>query len=81
MKLSIAYLNDVHGNLDPHPELFYKGEKEQVSTAGGYARIATKMKDIRAKNKHTLLFDGGDTFHGSLPLVESKGEAILPILK
>jgi len=80
MKLSIAYLNDVHGNLDPHPELFYKGEKEQVST-GGYARIATKIKDIRAKNKNTLLFDGGDTFHGSLPLVESKGEAILPILK
>ena len=80
MKLSIAYLNDVHGNLEPHPELFYKGEKELVSTAGGYARIATKMKDIRAKNKHTLLFDGGDTFHGSLPLVQSKGEAILPIL-
>lgn len=80
MKLSIAYLNDVHGYLEPHPELFYKGGKEIVATAGGYARIATKIKDIRANSQHTLLFDGGDTFHGTLPLVASKGEAILPIL-
>lgn len=80
MKLSIAYLNDVHGYLEPHPELFYRGEKEVVSTAGGYARIATKIKDIRKSSEHTLLFDGGDTFHGTLPLVQSKGEAILPIL-
>ena len=80
MKLSIAYLNDVHGYLEPHPELFYKGEKEIVATAGGYARISSKINDIRANNKHTMLFDGGDTFHGTLPLVESQGEAILPIL-
>lgn len=80
MKLSIAYLNDVHGYLEPHPELFYKNEKEVVATAGGYAKIAAKINDIRANNPHTLLFDGGDTFHGTLPLVESKGEALLPIL-
>lgn len=80
MKLSIAYLNDVHGYLEPHPELFYKAEKEIVETAGGYARIATIVNGIRNNNFNTLLFDGGDTFHGTLPLVQSKGEAILPIL-
>jgi sulfur-oxidizing protein SoxB len=80
MKLSIAYINDVHGYLEPHPELFYQGGKEIVSTAGGYSRIASIVKDIRNKNPNTLLFDGGDTFHGTLPLVQSKGEAILPIL-
>ncbi len=80
MKLSIAYLNDVHGYLEPHQELFYKGEKEIITTAGGYARITAKIKEIRTKSEHTLLFDGGDTFHGTLPLIQSKGEAILPIL-
>ncbi|WP_291097768.1 MULTISPECIES: bifunctional metallophosphatase/5'-nucleotidase [unclassified Flavobacterium] len=80
MKLSIAYLNDVHGYLEPHPELFYKGGKEIVETAGGYAPIASIVKDIRNNNSNTLLFDGGDTFHGTLPLVQSKGEAIIPIL-
>jgi 5'-nucleotidase len=80
MKLSIAYLNDVHGYLEPHPELFYTGGKEVVATAGGYARIAAKIKEIRNNNQHTLLFDGGDTFHGTLPLLDSKGEVMLPIL-
>lgn len=80
MKLSIAYLNDVHGYLEPHPELFYKGKNEIIETTGGYSRIASAVNDIRKNNPNTLLFDGGDTFHGTLPLVQSKGEAILPIL-
>ena len=80
MTLSIAYINDVHGYLEPHPELFYKGGKEVIESAGGYARIASVVKEIRKNNPNTLLFDGGDTFHGTLPVVESKGEAIVPIL-
>ena len=62
MQLSIAYINDVHGYLEPHPELFYKNGKEIMETAGGFARIASIIKDIRNSNTNTLLFDGGDTF-------------------
>lgn len=80
MQLSIAYINDVHGYLEPHPELFYKGGKEIIETAGGFSRIVSIIKDIRKSNTNTLLFDGGDTFHGTLPLIHSKGEAIVPIL-
>jgi 5'-nucleotidase len=80
MQLSIAYLNDVHGYLEPHPELFYKGGKEIIETAGGFARIVSTIKNIRNNNNNTLLFDGGDTFHGTLPLIQSKGEAIIPVL-
>ena len=80
MNLSIAYINDVHGYLEPHAELFYKGGNEIIETAGGYAQIATILKTIKKENQNTLFFDGGDTFHGTLPLLESKGEAILPIL-
>ena len=48
--------------------------------AGGYARIAGKVAELRQGNNTTLLFDGGDTFHGTWPLVDSKGEAIVPVL-
>ncbi|MGN6248584.1 MAG: bifunctional metallophosphatase/5'-nucleotidase [Ginsengibacter sp.] len=80
MELSIAYINDVHGYLEPHPELFYKDGEDFIETAGGYARIASKVKDARSRNKHFLLFDGGDTFHGTLPVVKSRGECLVPIL-
>lgn len=80
MILSIAYINDVHGYIEPHLELFYEGGNEIVKMAGGYARIASVIKEMRNQNQNTLLFDGGDTFHGTLPLIQSKGEAVVPIL-
>lgn len=80
MQLSIAYLNDVHGYLERHPELFYEGAKEVTRLAGGYAAIASKLKEIRSRNKNTLLFDSGDTFHGTLVAIQTKGEVLVPIL-
>ena len=80
MKLSIIYFNDVHGYLQPHAELFYEGEKEIIKTAGGYARIAGYINHVRSREEHVLVFDGGDTFHGTLPVVQSKGEVVVPIL-
>lgn len=81
MELSIGFINDVHGYLEPHPELFYGKDGEYIKTAGGYAKIASVFEKIRNENEYTLFFDGGDTFHGTLPVVASKGEAIMPILK
>ncbi|MBJ7881384.1 bifunctional metallophosphatase/5'-nucleotidase [Gelidibacter salicanalis] len=80
MKLNILFINDVHGYLAPHSELFYDASGEVVQTAGGYAHIAGLVETIRKENPNTLLFDGGDTLHGTKPLVDSKGEAIIPIL-
>lgn len=80
MKLNIVFINDVHGYLAPHNELFYNETGEVVETVGGYAHIAGLVDDIRKENPNTLLFDGGDTLHGTKPLVDSKGEVIIPIL-
>jgi len=80
MKLDIVYLNDVHGYLESHAELFYDGSDEFIENAGGYARIVTLKDSIMQRNSNLLLFDGGDTFHGTLPVVESKGQAIIPLL-
>ena len=80
MKLDIVYLNDVHGYLESHAELFYDGAHEFIENAGGYARISTLKNSMMQRNSKLLFFDGGDTFHGTLPLVESKGQAIVPLL-
>lgn len=80
MELNLLYLNDVHGYLKPHGELFYDGKREYIETAGGYSRIAAMVKKYRRENNNMLLFDGGDTFHGTFPVVESKGGILLPIL-
>lgn len=80
MKLDILFINDVHGYIAPHNELFYNQDGEYIAEAGGYARLYTKVKEVRSKNPNTLLFDGGDTFHGTKPIVDSKGQAMIPIL-
>lgn len=80
MKLDIVYLNDVHGYLESHAELFYDGAHEFIENAGGYARISTLKNSMMQHNSKLLFFDGGDTFHGTLPVVESKGQAIVPLL-
>jgi len=80
MKLNILFINDVHGYLAPHPELFYNETGEVIETAGGYAHIAGFVEGIRKENPNTLFFDGGDTLHGTKPLVDSRGKAVIPIL-
>lgn len=80
MKLNLLFINDVHGYLAPHAELFYDETGETIETAGGYAHIAGIVETIRKENPNTLLFDGGDTLHGTKPIVDTKGEALVPIL-
>lgn len=80
MKLNILFINDVHGYIAPHPELFYDEAGEVIETVGGYARIAGLVEEIRRENPNTLFFDGGDTLHGTKPLVDSRGKAVVPIL-
>ncbi|TDQ31056.1 bifunctional metallophosphatase/5'-nucleotidase [Zeaxanthinibacter enoshimensis] len=80
MDLDILFVNDIHGYLSPHPDLFYDASGEVVETVGGYAAIAGLVEKIRKENPNILFFDGGDTLHGTKPLVDSRGKAILPIL-
>lgn len=81
MELSIGFINDVHGYLEPHPELFYNKDGEYIKTAGGYAKIASVFEKIKRESEHALFFDGGDTFHGTLPVVASQGKVLIAILE
>lgn len=79
--ITILQINDVHGYLEEHWETFYEGGEVSFKKTGGYARIASYVKQVRQEtNGKTLLLDGGDTFHGTYPVVKSKGEVLLPIL-
>ncbi|MBT2694893.1 bifunctional UDP-sugar hydrolase/5'-nucleotidase [Bacillus sp. ISL-55] len=79
--LTIVQLNDTHGSLELHPELFWKDNKPELRNTGGFPRIAKYIKDLKSQAENVLFLDGGDLFHGTLPLVATKGEAILPALE
>ena len=80
-ELTILQVNDVHGYLDEHWELFFEGSETRFIRAGGYARMAGYIEQTRKEtNNAVLLADGGDTFHGTHPVVETKGKITIPIL-
>ncbi len=80
-ELTIMQMNDSHAYLDLHQELFWEGDHAVYRKAGGFARIATILKQVRGEQRRqTLVLDGGDTIHGTFAAVKTKGEALIPIL-
>lgn len=80
-KLVIVQMNDTHSYLDMHPEMFWQGGRALYRPAGGYARIASLVRQIRGDNQDSVLFcDCGDTIHGTYPAVKTQGKAMVPIL-
>jgi 2',3'-cyclic-nucleotide 2'-phosphodiesterase (5'-nucleotidase family) len=78
-RVSLAYITDRHAQLEPHPELFWRGDKEEyVRNAGGLSRIATVFKELRAQRPGEVLFiDGGDTIQGSGPAAWTQGGVVV----
>jgi len=48
----------------------------QILIVGGFSRDHQYVKEMRKLNKNVLFLDGGDIFHGTAPLVLTKGEGI-----
>lgn len=79
--LTVLQLNDSHAYFDLHQEMFWLGGQAVYRPAGGYARIATLVKQIRAANPERVLFcDCGDTLHGTYPALKTQGQAMIPVL-
>jgi 5''-nucleotidase/2'',3''-cyclic phosphodiesterase and related esterases len=79
--LTIVQMNDTHAYFDIHQEMFWQGDHAVYRQAGGYARIATIVKQIRAESQGRVLFcDCGDTLHGTYPALDTQGQALIPIL-
>ena len=76
--ITLLQINDTHGYLEPHPELFWAGAQAEYRTAGGYARLLTIFERVRQeRNGAVIALDNGDTFHGTFDAVESRGEALI----
>jgi len=79
--LTIVQMNDTHAYFDIHQEMFWQGDHTEYRQAGGYARIATIVKQIRVESRGNCLFcDCGDTMHGTYPALATQGKAMIPIL-
>ena len=79
--LTVVQINDSHAYLDMHQEVFWQGGQTVYRPAGGYARIGAIARQIRAENPDRVLFcDCGDTLHGTYPAVQTKGQALIPVL-
>ena len=79
-KLTIVQVNDVHGHIESHNEVFFENEGLTVKEAGGYSRIKTLVDSIRVENPNTLFLDCGDTFHGTFITTQTHGNAIIPLM-
>ena len=77
--LTLLQLNDLHGYLEPHPELVRTQGGWRFERLGGVARIARLFDEARAEGP-CLTLDNGDTFHGTRVAVASRGEALVPIM-
>ena len=79
--LTIVQMNDTHAYFDIHQEMFWEGNHAVYRKTGGYARIATIVKQIRNESQENCLFcDCGDTLHGTYPALETQGQIMIPIL-
>ena len=80
-QLTILQINDLHGYIEPHPEVFRGRAGFRYETCGGLARIASVFRQVRAERPGGVLaLDNGDTFHGTFVAVNSKGEALVPLM-
>jgi S-sulfosulfanyl-L-cysteine sulfohydrolase len=80
-ELTILQLNDLHGYLEPHAEAFRGAHGLRFADSGGLARIASVFRQVRRERPGAVLaLDNGDTFHGTYVPVQTRGEAMLPLL-
>jgi S-sulfosulfanyl-L-cysteine sulfohydrolase len=78
--ISILQTTDVHCQIHPHDELFWEDEKAVFRKTGGYAYMATMLKQLRKQNPNTFVIDTGDMFQGSELSIKTTGKAFVPIL-
>ncbi|TRZ42972.1 bifunctional metallophosphatase/5'-nucleotidase [Robertkochia solimangrovi] len=81
LRISILQTADIHGQLDPHPELFWENEQIVYKERGGLASIKTLFEREREANPgRTLIVDGGDLIQGSGYATLSEGRIFPEII-
>lgn len=77
---NIFHINDHHSHIEPNvATLKFNGVSTSVQL-GGFARLATKLKQDRARYSNSLLLHAGDAFQGTLYFTQTNGRADLDLM-
>lgn len=76
VNLTLLQTGDIHGHLIPRPCL--RCEDRQM--VGGLAYLYSKIEEVRAARRNTLLFNTGDTIQGGAEALYTRGQAVVNIL-
>ena len=76
-EVTVIYTNDLHAHVEPYSVPWIADGKRPV---GGFANIATLVKQEKARNPATFYFDAGDYFTGPYISSLTKGKAIIDIM-
>ncbi|XP_067950858.1 snake venom 5'-nucleotidase-like [Watersipora subatra] len=83
-ELTILHTNDIHARIDEAHK--YGGVCSASQSAagdcvGGFARLYTKIEEVRSQKNNVLLLDGGDQFQGTFWFYVYRGMAIAQFMK
>ncbi|CAG9797883.1 unnamed protein product [Chironomus riparius] len=62
--LTIIHMNDMHARFE-ETNLLANICKENEKCIGGFARVVTKVKELRAKSPNPIFLNAGDNFQGT----------------
>lgn len=77
--ITILITTDIHSQLNTHDEFFWENNQAVYKKRGGLAVLKTMVDTFRKQNLNTILYDGGDFFHGHAVASLTEGEALIPI--
>ena len=81
-KETITFLitTDIHSQINTHDEFFWENNQAVYKKRGGMAVLKTMIDSYKKKNPaNTIVYDGGDYFHGHAVASLTEGEALIPI--
>lgn len=78
--ITVLITTDIHSQLNTHDEFFWENNQAVYKKRGGLAVLKTMIDSFRIKNpNNTILYDGGDFFHGHAVASLTEGEAMIPL--
>lgn len=79
-KVTFLITTDIHSQINTHDEFFWENEQPVYRKRGGLAVLKTMIDQLRKENpQNTILYDGGDFFHGHAVASLTEGEALIPV--
>lgn len=69
-KITVVHVNDVHGRV----------KEDDYEKAIGFAKLKTKIEELRKENENLLVLNGGDTIHGNTIVNLSEGRTMIELM-